>query len=169
MGMENLDIIKLGLCPSWQGVGEYIFENYSKQCISASDTETLSVTPVKILEYIRDLSSFENKKYTSHLQYAHVYIWNPEQPMINGWDRYRESFDQCVNLKAIELQGNTGHFMTEILPNMPEANQEIWNERISYFQARGIRLANQNEIRNNENLQNKLAKEAGATWRFHFW
>jgi len=51
---------------------------------------------------------------------------------------------------------------------MPEANQKIWNERISYFQARGIRLANENEIRNNKILKTKLAKEAGFTWRFHF-
>jgi len=72
-------------------------------------------------------------------------------------------------LKAIELQGRNGHFVAKTLPNMSEANQEIWNDRISYFQARGIRIANQNEIRNNENLRNKLAKEAGATWRFHFW
>jgi len=177
--MKNLEIIDLCLYPFWQDVGEYICENYPKQCISANantirytascNTGTLSVLPVKILQHILDVDYFANKKYTSHLQYVHFNIWNPEQPMRDGWNRYRENFDRCINLKAIELEGKTGHFMTETLPNMSEANQEIWNERICYFQARGIRLANQNEIRNNENLRNKLAKEAGATWRFHFW
>ena len=124
--------------------------------------------PVKILQQTQNVGYFENK-YISHVQYVHFKIWNPEESMSNGWDRYREIFDQCINLRAIGLEGIAGNFMTEILPNMSEANQEIWNERICYFQARGIRLANQNEIRNNENLRNKLAKEAGATWRFHFW
>jgi len=48
---------------------------------------------------------------------------------------------------------NDAEFVTEIFPKMSEANQEIWKERISYFQARGIRIANQGEILFNENLQ----------------
>merc|ERR1712034_44050 len=119
-------------------------------------------------EHIRNVSCFENKNYISHLQYAHVNVCISHPSMSNGWETYRETFDQCINLKAIELQGWNGNSVTEILPNMSEADQEIWNERISYFQARGIRLANQNEIRRNENLKSKLAKEEGATWRFHF-
>jgi hypothetical protein len=166
--MENLEIIIMGLFPSWQSVGEYICENYSKQCISAHDPEALDIMPVKLLEGIDDLRTLENKKYISHMQCAHINIY-PDGSMSNGWDRYREIFDKCINLKEIELQGWNDNVVTETLPNMSDDDQEIWNERISYFQSRGIRITNPNEIQRNENLRNKLAKEAGVTWRFHFW
>jgi len=90
--MKNLEKIELGLYSSWQCVGEYICENYSKQCISASrDTETLSIMPVKILEHVHDVNSFENKKYISHLQYAHVWILNPERPMSDDTRKFLTS------------------------------------------------------------------------------
>lgn len=110
------------------------------------------------------LSDLENKKYISHLEYAHAYN---DYAFDGEWDRYREIFDQCVNLKAIELRTDMGHVLA-VLPTLPEDEQEAWNKRISYFQARGIRLANKNEISDNEHLRTKLAKLAGATWRFHF-
>jgi hypothetical protein len=168
--MENLETVGVGLLAnSWYDVGEYICDNYANHCISASDPETLGVMPVKILQEIgRLVPSFENKKYISHLQYLHVYIFDPEDLMDHGWDRYHEIFDQCINLKAIEFDFN-GNFMEEILPNLSEANQEIWKERILYFQTRGIHLVGHNKIYDNEKLRNKLAKNAGVKWKFHFY
>ena len=171
--MENLEVITLCLYSCWESVGEYICENYSKHCISSSENETVSVMPVKIFERIDHLwPDFANKKYVSHdshLQYAHAHIYNAKNPMDNGWDRYQEFFDKWINLKAIELQGTNGDFFTEILPMLSQGNQEIWKERISYFQKRGIRLAHKNEICDNENLQKKLAKEARVRWGFNFY
>jgi len=86
-------------------------------------------------------------------------------PMGNGWDRYKEYFDQCTNLQAIELTVY-GNSVTK--NNLPKFEQDVWKERISYFQKRGIRLVDKNEIRGNENLKKKLAKEAGITWKFQF-
>ena len=61
--------------------------------------------------------------------------------MSDGWDRYQEIFDQCINLKAIEFQGPKGkNFVTETLPNLSEVNQEIWKERICYFHAAFVLL-----------------------------
>merc|ERR1711964_694489 len=103
------------------------------------------------------------------LQYMHIRIARPEEPMYYYWDKYQEIFDQCPNLKAIEFEGNKStNFITDVLPNLSENNQQIWNERLSYFQARNIRFTNLGEIRNNENLRKELEKEAGVTWSFHF-
>jgi len=55
------------------------------------------------------------------------------------------------------------------LSQLPETTQNIWQERISYFKARGIRIVGDGEIYENENLETKLAKEAGVTWKFHFY
>jgi hypothetical protein len=176
--MENLETIELDLdTPGCFPVCQHIGENYGKYCISASmdrfgTDEILNMMPLKILEGIDSLEGgLENKKYISHLQYVQMYIFNSENPMYYGWDKYREIFDQCINLKSIEfgVGWTDKNFVTETLPNLSEANQEIWKERISYFQARGIDLASPNEIRNNQNLRTKLAKEAGVTWRFHFY
>jgi len=175
--MENLKTVELDLWePSCLPVCQHICENYGKHCISAANVqldEILNIMPVKIVEqiglYLPMESVLANKKYTSHLKYAHVYIFYPEIPMQWGWDRYQETFDQCVNLKAIEFGDiHDANFVAEILPKLSEVNQEIWKERISYFQARGIHIANRNEIRGNENLRIKIAKEAGVTWKFHF-
>ena len=104
------------------------------------------------------------------MEYVHVFIYHPNSPMRHDWNKYQEIFDQCINLKAIEFDKmeSTAEFVTETLPKLSEANQEIWKERISYFQARGIRITYKNEIRGNENLKMKLAKEAGITWKFSF-
>merc|ERR1712034_252979 len=106
------------------------------------------------------------------MQYAHFYIYDLKNPMSAGWDRYREIFDQCKNLKAIEFTsyraGGQKSFIEDILPTLTEDYQQIWEERITYFEARSIRLADRNEILENEDLQSKLAKEAGITWRFYF-
>jgi len=169
--MENLKTVELDLWkPGCLPVCQHICENYDKHCISALDVldDILNSMPVKILEGINPWI-LPNKKYTSHLEYVHVYI-DAKNPMRLGWDRYQELFDQCINLKAIELGAySSSNFVTETLPSMPEANQEIWKERISYFQARGIRIANLNEIQGNENLRIRVAKEAGVTWKFHFY
>merc|ERR1712034_82053 len=109
-----------------------------------------------------------NQKYISAVEYLHVKIDFPEDPMTYNWDRYQGYFDQCRNLKEIELRCQRKNFITEILPNISQKNQKIWKELISYFQAHRIRLANYGDISKNETLRNKLAKEAGVSWRFHF-
>merc|ERR1711964_125299 len=104
-----------------------------------------------------------NGKYLWNLKYIHINI----SSFFDEWDGYQDIFDQCTNLKAIELcVGAT--ILSDILPHMSGINQQIWKERISYFEARGIRLANYKEIQDNENLKRKVAKEAGVPWIFHF-
>merc|ERR1711964_673003 len=95
-------------------------------------------------------------------------IWFPETPMDLGWDRYQEILDQFSNLKVIQLAGlrTEEKFMTDVLPKLSEINQEIWKERLSYFQARGIRII-QNFVEF-ENFRKELEKEAGITWSFQF-
>jgi hypothetical protein len=169
---------------------QHICENYEKHCISSDHAYGENIVPVKILQGIT-MQDFlvKNTNNVSHLQYVHVETQtdqngSPDATTLHShaWERYQEIFDPCVNLKAIELAhwnrrpfrapvfgwNHEDDFVTKTLPKFSQANQEIWKERISYFQARGIRIADRHEIYNNEDLRLKLAKEAGVTWKFHF-
>merc|ERR1712034_170664 len=161
--------------PGHNDICEYIVKHYSKHCISASAAYEmyemlLNIVPVKILTGVIDLQeNLQNFTYVSGLQYLHVWMFDAEEPMIHGWDKYQESFDQCLNLKAIEVTWMDEYYDRTSLSQISDTNKKIWQERISYFKARGIRVVDDGEIYENENLEMKLAKEAGVTWKFHFW
>jgi hypothetical protein len=172
--MKNLELVHLDMWNESRPFCEYINQNYSRHCIGGNFLfkEILDTVPILITEYIRDLTrNLENKRYAGQIQYAHFCIQDLKNPMSGGWDRYREILDQCTNLKAIEFTCDftTGQksekFLEEVLPTLAEDYQQIWDERLTYFEARGIRLADHKEIYQNENLQSKLAKEAEITWR----
>jgi hypothetical protein len=164
--MENLESVSIFLDGPWQEVGKYISENYNEHCIESSEKDTLDLIPVKIFYPLSALIFLDGKKYTPHLEYIGDFSFHQHDPMANGWDRYREIFDQCVNLKAMEF--GPSNLKTEVLPTLSKTDQDIWKERFCYFQKRGIRIAENNEICVNQNLRQRLAKEAGITWIFQF-
>jgi rRNA-processing protein FCF1 len=173
--MERLE--KIELCtqkPKYQEICRYVAEKYEKYCISAEYEDlrdVLNLIPIKILTLAGDLEELSNAKYTNTLQYLHAYI-EAELPMEDGWENYKQIFDQFSNLKAIELdpvRSDWEHFITDVLPNLSEPNKDIWEERISYFQKRDIRIVGKNKIYENEKLKKRLAKEAGLNWRFHIY
>jgi len=172
--MERLQTVRVYLGGSgYDDVCKYIAKHYNKHCISADAFDDvhkmLNIVPVKILTDVYDLEEdLQNFKYASGLQYLHVNIYSPTEPMSCGWDKYQEILDQYLNLKAVELTWKQGNFKNITLSQISEANQNIWQERILYFKARGICIVDDGEIDENENLQTKLAKEAGITWKFHF-
>jgi len=172
--MKRLQTVMIRLLgPTYCDVCEYIAQNYGKHCISADashdDIEMLNIVPVKILINVFDLEeNLQNFKYVSGLQYLHVSINFPEEPMTCGWDKYQELFDPCLNLKAIEFTWIDEHFSKTNFSQISETNQNIWKERILYFKARGICIVNEGEIDENKDLQTKLAKETGVTWKFNF-
>jgi hypothetical protein len=154
-------------------VCEYIGKNYQNHCISGISNigfATIEVLPLKIIFMGRSLRELENKKYAPTVQYLHAFTSHDAQrEEATGWDRYQEIFDQCTNLKAIELSLVwTKETISDILPTLSTERQQIWQTRIEYFEKRGIHVAKVNEIYNNQNLKNKLAKEAGISWRFKF-
>ena len=173
--MERLQTVKLSLVkPGYGDVCEYIAKHYEKHCISAESgceyLEMLNIIPAKILTDVCDLEkSLHNFKYVSGLQYLHLSIYSPEEPMVCGWNKYQEILDQCLNLKAVEFTWVDEEMNIISLSQISEPYQNIWQERISYFEARGIRIVDRDEINENENLQTKLAKEADVTWKFQFY
>jgi len=172
--MERLQTVKLVNVsfskPDYYDVCEYIAEHYDKHCISADicchNFEISNVAPVKILISVVDLEeNLQNFKYVSGLQYLHIFIDYPKEPMTCGWDKYQQIFDQCLNLKGVELDWGDENGDAITLSQISEPYQTIWQERISYFEARRIRIV---DDVGNENLKTKLAKEAGVTWKFDF-
>jgi len=152
-------------------VCQYVAKHYGKYCITANVqrmwncSQLKSIIPWKILTGFIDLSFHPNDNYLHHLQYIQLYVQCPQYLFKNGWDRYQEFFDQCTNLKVIEFNPHLSeNFFTCKVPNeCSEFDQQIWKKRLSYFQSRGIRIANRGEI---ESFRKKLEKEAGITWSF---
>jgi len=170
--MERLQTVTLRLSGSdYVGVCKYIIKNYGKHCISAtaSSYNILHIVPAKIVTGVLELEEdLQNAKYVSGLQYLHVIIDSIGEPMGYGWDKYQEILDQCLNLKAVEFTWFDENSSKTTLSQISEPYQNIWQERMSYFKARGIRIVDDGEIDENEHLQTKLAKQAGVTWKFHF-
>jgi hypothetical protein len=178
----NLDCVELHTV-IWQeskNIFQYVREHYLRHCVSITLGQNsclvellglghiphiLDFMPFKIVENIRNLNDLESQ-YVSQIQHIHVNINAVyDRPFESGWDRYQEIFDQCANLQAIEITEG-GKSIDQILLDLSETNQNIWKERIAYFQTRTIRVVNWCEI-TNETLREKVAKEAGIKWRFH--
>jgi hypothetical protein len=180
--MENLETVELELHgtlydSSGNDVCEYIAQNYAKHCISMNGRarvapDELNYVGVKIFTFVKNLETLENKRHVRELQYLHVVCPTTlaaasETPMSYSWDRYREIFDECTNLKEIELIcRDNDETIIDILPTLTTNDQQIWQERISYFNARQISLVEKGAIAKNEALKLKLAKEAGISWKF---
>lgn len=176
--METLETVIIHLLYRGDDVCEYIAENYIKHCISAQASAAFNYQiPAQILTRVNDLKHLQNYKYVSRLQYLHVLIYSIETSISKGWDKYREIFDLCSNLKAVELTWHRQFRRKTTLAQVPEGNQNFWLERISYFETRGIRIVDGGEIFAYQwtsplshtgpwPLQTKLAKEAGITWKF---
>jgi hypothetical protein len=140
-------------------------------CISSSGVhcEFLNYFGTKIVNSW-NLSSLANKKYCNQIEYANIGVLS-NYPNDLGWGRYRDILDQCINLKEIALSCRRRNFMADfivdILPSLPNAMKKIWEERISYFDARNIRVVNRDAILDNKDFHTQLAKDARIRWRFH--
>merc|ERR1711964_456060 len=126
----------------------------------------LDIAPLKILTKVLELNYLQNVKHAYGVRFLQLDI-SLSNPMSYNWGNYKEILDQFCCLEAVELLSLLGGRVLSKISNLP--NKEIWNERISYFQKRGIRIVGKNEIFENEALRKQLAKEAGITWNFHFW
>jgi hypothetical protein len=176
--MKNLEHVKLRIKSNWLSKGDdielykYIAEHYSKHCITndASDLKhMLNYLPFKVAAEISSLTDLDGKKYTHELEHLFIFIENLN-PMSDGWDRYQDIFDQCLNLKQIALYKTSGddhelHGNFKISDDLPN----IWKNRIAYFQKRGIKIVeDENEFFENDEFELKLTKAAGVKWRFSF-
>ena len=173
--MNHLELVNIIGCTDGSVNFEHLAQKYAKHCISAngnSNYDLLNFVEVKIMMVTgnHQLLNLLDKKYTPQVEYLHVWVDTKYHPMRDHWDRYREIFDQFTNLKAIEIKDiRSNSSVVESVQALTPEYQDIWQERISYFNARGIRLAKLGEIYRNQNLKIQLAKEAGISWCFHFW
>jgi len=171
---ERLETVELRWdrdLPACYNIFEYVVNNYEKHCIRGCvgrNSKFLNFVPVKIVTRVFSLEFPQNLKYVSGVQYLHVTVGIRQPPMLFGWDKYKEFFDQCLNLKEIELHWNGGCRNKSNISETSEANQIIWQERIENIKARGIRFVNDGKIFRNKNLEMKVAKESGVTWKFVF-
>jgi len=170
---ERLETVELRWdrdSPACYNIFEYVVNNYEKHCIRGCvgrNSKFLNFVPVKIVTRVFSLEFPQNLKYVSGVQYLHVTVGIRQPPMLFGWDKYKEFFDQCLNLKEIELHWNGGCRNKSNISETSEANQIIWQERIENIKARGIRFVNDGEIFRNK-MEMKVAKESGVTWKFVF-
>merc|ERR1711964_561540 len=105
-----------------------------------------------------DIELLDNSKCAENLCFLNVAICL-EDPTDHGWTNYKNIFDQCSNLKEIELFSvSEGKIQKDIFAKMSEPNRAIWQERMTYFEKRGIEILEEKKIYQNENLRAKVAQ-----------
>jgi hypothetical protein len=153
--MENVEIVVLRLGKmETQHVCEYVSTNYPNHCISFyvptfSDLpiDVFEILPSKIVEMSAlKLLELENKRHTPTIEYLCLnnlpYKAGRERLLLTtGWNRYQDIFDQCTNLKAIELRSWDKEILSDNLYKLTAENQQFWKNVITYFKKRGIHLA----------------------------
>lgn len=161
--MENVEVVALSFNGESTQVLEFILNNYKKHSISSWARISQNM-PVKIIKDLYHLRHLQNQNHLEAIEYLHLAFYGQDD-FKYGWDNYKEIFDQCINLKEIEFRyGSNIHFVDAYLPNLPESRKQIWTERISYFENRGIRFVKNGAIKGNDNLIFQLAKEEGLSW-----
>lgn len=153
---------------------QIIRDKYKNHCIYDRGQDIIQFVPLKIARISglhQQLGNLEQ------VQYLFIQISSGfESVNARGWDRYQEFFDLCPNLKAVALGVFTNHkfqsftkeeFMECRLPNMFSSHREIWKERVSHIESRGIKICTHNEIFSYENIT-KLIKEFRVNWNFLF-
>lgn len=178
MALQNMNSLKnvriLTDGGVYNEVTKYIADRYGKHCISQlqdpyAENEDLNWLPVKILTNVVDLmASLYYVEYVESLMYLTVLIPYPKRPMLCGWEKFQEIFDQCVNLRAIAFTWGDYDSRSPTMPELSLVNENIWNKRMEYFKKRGIQIVDTNEIEDNENLRMKIMKEAGITWDLRY-
>lgn len=176
--MENVEIVTLDIYEvEGKHVCEYVGANYPNHCISYSEDQDLcfnsqfEILPLKIVTIECDLMALENQKHTPTIEYLCFKDLSDYKEIRDtyGWNRFQDIFNQCTNLKVIEL----GYYwrqriISDVLPWLPHETQQFWENVIAYLKKRGIHIAKHGEIYQNEKLRNQVAKEAKVSWRFHF-
>jgi hypothetical protein len=121
---------------------KYIEETYPENCVSSGSVRTCKLLPVKASQ-VRPLSDLEDFRYLSKIEYLAVAIKNLNLPFSGGWQDYQTLFALCPKLKVVCLQTlNKGKWVDvdAVLHKIPEKNQNIWKQRISYLNSRGIKV-----------------------------
>ena len=167
--MPNLEILHFftDYNPNYKPFCKYFAENFPEHCIYYQDDDIdeigiLDYFPAKILCNV-NLTSLQNKKYNYFLQYLHVMV-DINNPMLHGWDRYESIFNQCPNLKVINIDFDMDEDDFDSLDIFDK-----WDSRYKFFESRGIKLVDDSfEIFDNKKLQLKVAQESGIKWRVIF-
>lgn len=168
--MENLKLVNMNMFG--KNIYIYIGDKYPQHCMSSSIhiDSMLNYFPLKILTCVDDLSDLHNKRYNNEVEYLHVVVFIDDDGCVHdsSWDRYQEIFDQCSKLKQIAF-----HFEDEEGEEISFDDLKViwigWNEKVEYFKNRGIQIVKHHAIVENQDLQLKVAKEAGLKWRFNFY
>ena len=137
--LETFNIFDIHECPN---IVEYIIQNYSKNCIGASEISLAKILPIK-LSYCDQLSLLPEFEYPSTIEFLAVKVVDINSPFQNGWENYEAILALCPRLKDITIATSSaegGIDLQKALHNVSQENRDIWEERISYLKSRGVNV-----------------------------
>jgi hypothetical protein len=137
-------IYGVDLCPS---IVQYIIEHYQEHCVVSHYTSASEILPTKMSDY-HDLSSLTQTLYPSKIEYLRIDMVDLNFPFEEPWRNYKSILALCSNLKGIEIMmEKDGQWfnLKNILGNMSEENQNIWEQRILYLKSIGVELMTDDE------------------------
>ena len=79
------------------------------------------------------------------MEYLGIFMNDFEHPFAEGWNNYKPIFALYPKLKGVTIFSATGGKsinLLDVIENMSSENQEIWKERVAYFQSRGVDVLN---------------------------
>merc|ERR1712034_171553 len=135
---------------------KYITKYYPNHFISAPEISILEHIPLKF-SYL-NLEHVAAYRYASHIEYLSLKRLNLRSPCEGGWNDYKEILSFFPNLKGIRL----GWYSN--LDSLSLANQNIWRERIAYFESQNIAILSNTEYSEIISEFRKLS----PSWTFKF-
>jgi len=164
INFEKFSIFDIQKCPNFV---QFLKENYLKHCTRCEDENLSEILSTK-MTFCADLSNLSQFDNPSRIEYLSIEIYDPELPCEDEWENYKNQFAFCPRLKCICLHIVDENYeainLGEILENLSPENQDIWKERILYFQSCGIAVISKQEY---ETKFKELCKQ--IKWRFEFW
>jgi hypothetical protein len=129
---------------------KYIEETYPENCLANSVLNVAKQLPIKS-SYSKSLSHLSKFKYPAKIEILEIRIHDLNFPFQHGWDNYQILFALCPKLKAVcfsTIKAGKGIDFYTIFDNLTPEKQNIWNQRISYLNSRGINVLTFAEFRN---------------------
>jgi hypothetical protein len=160
--LEEFIIFGVDLCPP---IVQYISENYQEHCVVSSYTAASEILPTKLSSY-QNLSRLAQALHPSKIQYLQMQVEDFNFPFEEPWRNYKSILTLCPNLKGICItmyQDEQGVHLKNVLDNMSEENQHIWNQRILYLKSIGVDLIHHEDL---EFKYRELCDE--NKWGFNF-
>lgn len=142
---------------------EYIAKNYTKNFVYSPEISILEHIPLKVSHL--KLEHLAHFRYALAIECLVLEVPNLAMPSDGEWDNYQNLLFFFPNLKSIVFFYKRKYTnLDSLLISLSSKNQNIWAQRISYFEAQKLKILSGKHFLD---IKLKLKNES-STWNFEF-